>query len=184
MQNKSIFGCVESNGNTQKLSPIRPGNRPPYFLGRPFAANAPWVVGLSRHERSEPRFGPTGESFAVTARNIALGDVTSTCHLHASKQDVYPMVVMKLVIARNGDFAWSGTREYRTQSGPGVTHVIVACIPGDIRGLEMTAASGNDITIQSLALRGKTLEWEDEGAHCRVRLERYEPALSSHALCE
>jgi hypothetical protein len=182
MPNNSIFGCIEASGVTKRLSPIRPGNRPPYFLGRPFAADAPWVVAFSSHNRSGERFGPA-EGFAVTARNLALGDV-SACHLHASKQDVYPTVVEKLAIARNGDFAWSGTREHETQSGPGVTRVVVACIPGDLRGMEMTAASSTDISIGSLALRGKTLEWEEAGAHCSVRLERYDPALSSHVSCD
>jgi hypothetical protein len=179
---KSIFGCIDSSGITKKLSPIRPGVRPPYFLGKPFAADAPWVVGFSSHNRSGERFGPA-EGFAVTARNLALGDVSS-CHLPASKRDVYPTVVEKLVIARNGDFAWSGTRQYGTQIGPAATRVVSACVRGVLSGEEMTAASGNGISTGSLALRGKTLEWEDEGAHCSVRLRRYESLLSSHVLCD
>jgi hypothetical protein len=187
MPTSSVFGCIESSGITRKLSPIRRGNDTPYILGRPFAANAPWVVGLSRHERVEPEFGPPGDSLAVTARNIAFGSVTSTCHIDASKKDVYPTVVKKVVIARNGTFAWSGTEEIGGPSGPIDTRVVAACIYSHgPTGWDVRAATGpNDhISFRSLVLRGKTLEWDEGQAHCSVRLKGDDPALSSRAVCE
>jgi hypothetical protein len=165
----AIFGCIESSGTTKKLSPIRPGNRPPYLLGKPFAANAPWVVGVSRHSRAGERFGPP-ESFAVTARNIALGDVTATCRVLNGGRRIYPTTVDKIVISRNGYFAWTGTEQIDLESGPVLWPTVHVCIPGDQTLGEVDIGAG--IRIESLALRGKTLEWEDAGARCTAVLKK------------
>jgi hypothetical protein len=156
----AIFGCIESSGVIQKLSPIRPGNRPPYFLEKPFAANAPWVVGVSRHN---PR-----PSFAVTARNLALGDVTPTCRLLGGDWRTYPTVVDQIVITRNGYFAWGGTEEIGSLSGPVNDLAVTVCIGGESETLDR----GPGVQVESLVLHGRTLEWEDAGARCTAILKK------------
>jgi len=185
MPGGATYGCIQSSGITRKLSPILRGDGHPYLLDKPFAANAPWVVGLSRHERVNPRSGPAGESLAVTARNIALGSVTSTCHINASKRDVYPTIVKKIVIARNGTFAWSGTEELGGPDGPMNTRVVKVCIYSrGPTGNDAGIAWRDEIKLASIALRGKTLEWDQARARCSVSLKGPAELLESHAVCE
>jgi hypothetical protein len=169
------YGCVESSGATKRLSPESGPTGQEFILSRPFAANAPWVVGAFTHP------GPKGEiDVAVRARNLNLGDVTPTCRIASGGGRRTPEID-KTVVENSGIFAWSGYEPVWILVGPHNEQEevfrsnVYACVHGG-RGpdpVKLDSSFSEVVKVNSLVLHGHTLEWErTNGERCRAILRR------------
>jgi hypothetical protein len=167
-----LIGCLRKTGDTRPLSPIIKKDSKPVTWGQPFAANAPWVVGISQHEGGETA------SYSVTTFQIGheISGTSSACHLGGGGSRENANEVTKLVITPQGDVAWSGTELFLNKDGQEVRGPEVnVCIHGHIGGYNHGKSQnidfGDGIAVGSLRLRGTTLTWMDNGSECRTKLE-------------